>query len=133
MARREQESEDAAKYVQELSGKPENFRHWDRELLVHLATEAAVHIRRLESESAGLRETVSATEELRRQFNGMSQQYADLQEAHVQQARHARKLEAKVAKVIIIIMINMITAVALCCMRLTHSHSAGFSSAGEII
>ena len=99
MARREQESDDAAKYVQELSGNPEAFRHWDRELLVHLATEAAVHIRRLEGETATLREAMSATEELRRQFNGMSQQYTDLQEAHVQQARHVRKLEAKVQKV----------------------------------
>ncbi len=67
--------------------------------MVQLATEAAVHIRRLETEVSGLRETVNSTEDIRRNYQGMSREYAELQDAHVFQAKYVRKLESKVAKV----------------------------------
>jgi predicted RNase H-like nuclease (RuvC/YqgF family) len=98
LARRDQESEDAAAYVQDLSARPDSFKHWDRELLVHLCTEAAVHIRRLESEVQSMKATIGATEELRRKFAALLDEHETLQEAHLAQAKQVRKLEAKVSK-----------------------------------
>lgn len=98
LSRRDQESEDAAAYVQELSARPDSFKHWDRELLVHLCTEAAVHIRRLESEIQSMKTSIATTDELRDKFAALLEEHETLQGAHLEQAKQVRKLEAKTSK-----------------------------------
>ena len=68
---------------------------------MQLATEAAVHIRRLEAEVGGLRETVNSTEDIRRKYQSLDREHSELQDAHVTQAKYVRKLEAKIAKVLL--------------------------------
>jgi hypothetical protein len=99
LARREQESEDAGKYVQELSRDPSSFSHWDREMLVHLLKEAGVHIRRMEAESQGLREVVTSTEKVRARYGSVCSQLSELQDAHLVQAKLVQKLQARVGRV----------------------------------
>ena len=99
LARRDQESDDAAKYVQELSRNPDSFNHWDRETLVHLIKEAGVHIRRLEAETRGLHETVSATEKMRAKYGDVTSQLSELQDAHLIQAKNLQKLKLRASKV----------------------------------
>lgn len=99
LARREQESDDAAKYVQELSANPEAFHHWDRELLVHLIKEAGVHIRRLDTETHALRETVASTEKVRSKYGNVCTQLSELQDAHLMQAKFLQKLKERAVKV----------------------------------
>lgn len=68
-------------------------------MLIHLLREAGVHIRRLETETQGLRETVAATEKIRAKYGTVCTQLSELQDAHLTQAKFLQKLKQRTSKV----------------------------------
>lgn len=59
-----------------------------------------MHIRRLETEAQGLRETVAATEKIRAKYGNICTQLSELQDAHLTQAKYMQKLKERASKVL---------------------------------
>mmetsp|Transcript_2270 Transcript_2270/g.3482 ORF Transcript_2270/g.3482 Transcript_2270/m.3482 type:complete len:787 (+) Transcript_2270:176-2536(+) len=96
---REQESDAAVKLAEEGLNNPQSLIHCSREMLVNAVVETTHRYRKVDNERLELKRTISDSVSIRRQFVDLKKAYKELQDAHVQQARHIQQLQNQHSKV----------------------------------